>query len=103
MFKSKFQILHNSLKGGLDANTQQYVSMQPLVNKKFEVKYIIRMMKAIVMNARRSYQILLETIDVDHFTVSLIKKRLRNSRMPLQEFNYNLAVKLINSSMNPKF
>jgi hypothetical protein len=28
MFKSKFQIMYNSLKGGLDANTQQYVSIQ---------------------------------------------------------------------------
>jgi hypothetical protein len=95
MFKSKFQIMYNSLKGGLDANTQQYISIQPPVQTKFEAKYIICMMIAIVTNAWRSYQLLSETVDIDTFTLSMFKKRLRNSGMPLQEFNYNLAIALI--------
>jgi hypothetical protein len=103
MFKSKFQIMYNSLKGRLDANMQQYVSIQPPVKTKFEAKYIIRMMIAIVTNAWRSYQLLSETIDIDTFTLSMFKKRLRNSGMPLQEFNYNLAIAHINSSTNPNF
>jgi CRISPR/Cas system endoribonuclease Cas6 (RAMP superfamily) len=102
MFKSKFQILYNSLYGGLDANTQQYVSIQPPVKTKFEAKYIIHMI-ATVTNAWRSYQLLSKTIDVDHFTLSMFRKQLRNSGMPLQEFNYNLAITLICSSTNPSF
>jgi hypothetical protein len=95
--------MYNSLKGGLDANTQQYVSIQPPVKTKFEAKYIICMMIALVTNAWRSYQLLSETVDIDTFTLSTFKKRLRNSGMPLQEFNYNLAIALINSSTNPNF
>jgi hypothetical protein len=87
----------------LDANTQQYVSIQPPVKTKLEAKYIIRMMIAIVTNAWRSYQLLSKTIDVDNFILSMFKKQLRNSGMPIQEFNYNLAIALINSSTNPNF
>jgi hypothetical protein len=103
MFKSKFQIMYNSLKGGLDANTQQYISIQPPMKTKFEAKYIICMMIVIVTNSWRLYQLLSETVDIDSFTLSMFKKRLRNSGMPLQEFNYNLAIALRNRSTNPNF
>jgi hypothetical protein len=51
LFKSSYQSLYNSLKGGLDANTQQYVSIQPNVSVTFEQKYLIRMLLAGITNA----------------------------------------------------
>jgi hypothetical protein len=36
LFKSSFQSLYNIIKGGLDANTQQYVSIRPNVKVSFE-------------------------------------------------------------------
>jgi hypothetical protein len=41
LFKSSFQSLYNVIKGGLDANTQQCVSIHPNVKVSFDQKYVI--------------------------------------------------------------
>jgi len=58
LFKSSYQSLYNSLKGGLDANTQQYVSIQPNVSVTFEQKYLLRMLLAGITNAWRAFQLM---------------------------------------------
>jgi hypothetical protein len=50
LFKTSFQSLYNVIKGGLDANTQQYISIRPNVKVSFEQKYVIRLILAIVSN-----------------------------------------------------
>lgn len=51
LFKSVYQSVYNSLKGGLDANMQQYISIHPKVSVSFEAKYILQMLLSIVSNA----------------------------------------------------
>jgi hypothetical protein len=58
LFKTSYQCLYNNIKGGLDANTQQYVSIQPNVKVSFESKYIIHMVLAAVTNAWRTCQLI---------------------------------------------
>jgi hypothetical protein len=48
LFKSIYQSLYNALKGGLDANMEQYISICPNVSVTFEAKYVLRMILAIV-------------------------------------------------------
>jgi len=38
VFKHAFQSMYNNIKGGLDANTQQYISICPSVKVNFEQK-----------------------------------------------------------------
>ncbi len=58
IFKASFQVLYNSLKGGLDANTEQVASITPGVKVGFKQKYVLRLISALVTNAWRSLQLL---------------------------------------------
>jgi hypothetical protein len=51
IFKTSFQVLYNSLKGGLDANTEQVASITPGVKVRFKQKYVLRLITALVTNA----------------------------------------------------
>jgi len=61
--KTAVQVLYNSMKGGLDSNTQQYRSITPSICTGFEQKYIICLILCIVTNAWRAQQLLHATID----------------------------------------
>ena len=88
--------MYNTLKGGLDSNTQQFSSITPPIKVAFEQKYIIRMILAIVINAWRSFQLLSESTDLalenDHFCLHKFKKSISNHTATLKEFNINLAM-----------
>jgi hypothetical protein len=58
LFKTPFQSTYNALKGGLDSNTQQYCTIKPRLKTKFETKYVIRLILAIVTNSWRAKQFL---------------------------------------------
>jgi hypothetical protein len=49
--KTAIQALYNSLKGGLDANMQQFQAIQPLIKTGFEQKYVVCLLLSIVTNA----------------------------------------------------
>ena len=102
LFKTSYQCLYNSIKGGLDANTQQCVSIQPNVKVSFETKYIIRMMLAGVTNAWRAYQLLHTEFSEEHdWSYSAIKKKVQNSDIKLRKFMHCLAMSLIRSADKP--
>jgi hypothetical protein len=98
LFKSSFQSLYNIIKGGLDANTQQYVSIWPNVKVSFEQKYAIRMILANVSNSWRAYQLLNLSGDLAEMTLSQLKRKLKNSKNKLQKFCHDLALALIRSA-----
>jgi len=95
LFKSVYQSVYDSLKGGLDANTQQYISICPKVSVSFEAKYILWMLLAIVSNAWRAYQLLNMKDNFKDMTRTQIKKHLQNYTVRLTQFNYSLALDLI--------
>jgi len=64
LMKSAAQSVYNSLKGGLDANTQQYRAICPKLNTSFECKFIIRMLLAIVTNSWRAMSLLQNGPDI---------------------------------------
>jgi hypothetical protein len=79
--KTAVQALCNSLKGGLDAN-----------------------LTSIVMNAWRVQQLLQQPIDTDStFSFHSYRSLLVNQFASLKDFNYKLAVALIDSSADPYF
>ncbi len=58
VLKTKVQMIYNALKGGLDANTQQYRAICPSIKATFEQKYVVHLLLAIVGNAWRAFQLL---------------------------------------------
>jgi hypothetical protein len=58
IFKTSFQTLYNSFKGGLDAKTEQMASISLGIKVGFEQKYVMHLMTALVTNAWRSFQLL---------------------------------------------
>jgi hypothetical protein len=58
-------VLYNSLKGGLDANTEQVASITPGVKVGFKQKYVLRFIIALVTNAWRSIQLLNYGIEIE--------------------------------------
>jgi hypothetical protein len=107
LFKTKIQTMYNTLKGGLDCNTQQFSSIMPPIKVSFKQKYIVHMLLGIVINAWRAYQILGHTTDLamesDQFCFQSYKKSLSNHSVTLREFNVNLAMGLIKSAENTFF
>jgi len=51
IFKTSFQVLYSSLKGGLDANMEQVALNTPGVKVGFKQKYVLRLITALVTNA----------------------------------------------------
>jgi hypothetical protein len=98
LFKSFFLSLYNVIKSSLDANAQQYVSMWPNVTVSFEQKCVIRMVLANVSNAWRAFQLLNMSGDLEEFTLSQVKRKVKNSKVKLQKFCHDLALALIRSA-----
>jgi hypothetical protein len=65
VFKMEVQSLYNTLKGGLDANSQQFTAICPYFKKKFENKCVIRLLLAVVSNSWRGFQMVNSTVDLD--------------------------------------
>jgi hypothetical protein len=86
LFKSSFQSLYNVIKGGLDANTQQYISIRPNVKVSFEQKYVIRMILANVSNSWRAFQLFSMSGDLENLTYTKLKTKVNNSKVKLQIF-----------------
>jgi hypothetical protein len=78
VFKTEIQTMYNSLKGGLDANTQQFSSICPQLKTKFEQKYIVRLLLAVVTNAWRTFQLLNNNVDEYNFSLHQFRKSLIN-------------------------
>ncbi len=76
LFKSSFQSLYNAMKGGLDANTQQYMSIRPNVKVSFEQTYVICMLLANASNSWRGYQLLQLSDDIEDMSLSQLKHKL---------------------------
>jgi len=99
LFKSSYQSLYNSLKGGLDANTQQYVSIQPNVSVTFEQKYLLRMLLAGVTNAWRAFQLMhLELDENTDWTYTNVRNKVRKSDHKLKRFMHQLGLSFIKSA-----
>ena len=104
VIKTAVQALCNSLKGGLDANSQQCQSIMPPIRTGFKQKNVIRLVIAIVANSWRALQILQQPLDNDiSFSMSSYRNLLVNNCLSLKDFNYNQAMALINSSSDPYF
>jgi hypothetical protein len=103
LVKTPFQSLHNAMKGGLDSNTQQYCSIKPPIKTKFETKYVIRLILAIVTNSWRAKQLLANSTDMEVFGMESYRQMLSYHGLNLRDFMYNLAFGLIESSTNPYF
>jgi len=102
--KIAVQLLYNSLKGGLDSNTQQFQSIIPPIRTGFEQKYVVCLIISIVTNAWRSHQLLNQPIeDKGGFSMHRYRKALVNNCLSLNDFNYNLSMALIQSSSDPYF
>jgi hypothetical protein len=92
LFKSSYQSLYNSLKGGLDANTQQYVSIKPNVSVTFEQKYLIRMLLAGITNAWRAFQLMhLELDENTDWTYSNVRNKVRKIRAQVEKIHASLG------------
>jgi hypothetical protein len=74
VFKTEIQMSHNSLKGGLDANTQQFSSICLQFKAKFEQKYVIRLLLAVLTNAWRAFQLLNHSIEAKSISLHLFRK-----------------------------
>jgi hypothetical protein len=104
VMKTAVQTLYNSLKGGMDANTQQFASITPPLKTGFEQKYVVRLLLCVVTNAWRAQQLLRQPLDYDRpFSMSGYRKSLVNNCPSLRDFNYRLAMALIDSSTDPFF
>jgi hypothetical protein len=86
LFKTSFQSLYNVIKSGLDANTQQYISIRPNVKVSFEQKYVIRLILAIVSNSWRAFQLLQLDSNIEELQFSQVRKKLQNSKVKLTKF-----------------
>jgi hypothetical protein len=99
LFKSSYQSLYNSLKGRLDANTQQYVSIQPNVSVTFEQKYLLQMLLAGVTNAWRAFQLMHLELDKNtDWTYSNVRNKVRKSDHKLKKFMHQLGLSFIRSA-----
>jgi hypothetical protein len=102
LFKTTFQAIYNTLKGGLDNNTQQYCTIKPTVKTSFETKYVIRLILAIVTNSWRGKQLLANPTEGVPGMLSY-RKLLSNHGPTLRDFTHKLAMGLIDSSDDPYF
>jgi hypothetical protein len=104
VIKTAVQALYNSMKGGLDANSQQSLAILPPIKTGFEQKYVIRLIIAIVTNSWRALQLLGQPIDHEtSFSMYMYRKQLVNNCLSLKDFSYNLPMALITSSTDPYF
>jgi hypothetical protein len=103
VFKTEVQSLYNTLKGGLDANSQQFPAICPYFKTKFENKYVIRLLFAVVSSSWRAFKMVNSTVDVDNFSLHLYRKHLSNTFQSLKDFTYNLGIGLLQSMSNPYF
>jgi hypothetical protein len=62
VMKTAIQTLYNTLKGGLDSNSQQFQAILPLIKTGFEQKYVICLLISIVTNTWRAQQLLQQQI-----------------------------------------
>ncbi len=81
--------------GGLDANTQQYMSIMPKVNVKFEQKYVLRMILAVVTNSWRAFQLLRCTNAIERTSLISFKTKMKNMKLTLMDYNHKLAIALL--------
>jgi hypothetical protein len=88
-------VLYNSLKRGLDANTEQVASITPGVKVGFEQKYVLRLITTLVTNAWRSIQLLNYGIEIETMTFTKTKLALNHSGIKLKDSTFNLAMGLI--------
>ncbi len=68
IFKTEIQTLYNSLKGGQDANTQQFSSICQQFQAKLEQKYVIRLLLAVV-TAWKVFQLLNHNVEAENFSL----------------------------------
>jgi hypothetical protein len=94
LFKTSFQSLYNVVKGGLDANTQQYISICLNVKLNFKQKYEIRLLLAIVSYSWRKFQLLQMDSNKEELQFSQVRKKLQNSKLKLTKFCFDLAMAL---------
>ena len=98
VLKTKVQMIYNALKGGLDANTQQYRAICPSIKATFEQKYVVHLLLAIVGNAWRAFQLLGHRDRVTEIPMLSLRKMLANHSVGLRDFNHSLALGLIDSA-----
>jgi hypothetical protein len=101
--KTELQSLYNTLKGGLDANSQQFAAICPYFKTKSVTKYVICLLLAVVSNSWRAFQMVNSTVDVDNFLLHLYRKHVSNACPSLKDFTYNLGIGLLQSMSNPYF
>jgi hypothetical protein len=98
IFKTSFQTLYNSLKGGLDAYTEQMSSISPGIKVGFEQKYVMCLMTAPVTNAWRSFQLLQYGIEIESMNNTKVKQSIKRHGTHLKDFVFQLALSLIRSA-----
>jgi hypothetical protein len=104
LIKTAVQALYNSLKGGLDAKMQQCQAIQPPIKTGFKQKYVIRLLMSIVMSTWRAQQLLQQPVNGENsLSFHSYRKLLVNQCASLKDFNYKLAMALIQSSADPYF
>ncbi len=89
IFKTSFQTLYNSLKGVLDANTEQMVSISPGIKVGFEQKYVMHLMTALVTNAWHSFQLLQYGIEIESMNYTKVKQSIKRHGAHLKDFSFN--------------
>jgi hypothetical protein len=102
LFKTPFQSTYNVLKGGLDSNTQQYCTIKPTMKTKFETKYVVRLILAIVTNSWRAKHFLTHSMETAQ-GMEAYRKQLSNHGPNRREFTYKLALGQSESSSDPYF
>ncbi len=98
LFKTSFQSSNNVVKGGLDTNTQQYISIRPNDKVSFEQKNVIRLILAIVSNSWRAFQLLQSDSNIEELQFSQVRKKLQNLKVKLTKFCFDLAMALTRSA-----
>jgi len=91
-------VLYNSLKRGLDANTEQVASITPGVKVGFEQKYVLRLITTLVTNAWMSIQLLNYGIEIEKMAFTKTKLALNHSGIKLKDSTFNLPMGLIRSA-----
>jgi hypothetical protein len=98
IFKTSFQTLYNSLKGGLDADTEQMVSITTGVKAGFEQKYDLRLITALITYAWHSFQLLQHGREIESMTFAKVKQTIECNSTRLKAFVYPLSLALIRSA-----
>jgi hypothetical protein len=97
--KTAVEALYNNLKGGLDSNSQQFQAILPPIKISFEQIYVILLLISSVINAWRAQQLLQQPIEPGSaFSLHLHRKLLVNQCSTLKDFNYKIAMALIQRS-----